>query len=222
MPPQTVYLNNMTDVGGYTVDVSHNDGISAAVDVLTLPFATAGGITSYTQIAVECQTCHRFQEKSATGTVLWRASAEACTACHDASAAPKLQAYQAELKAALKELESAAKRVREALKAATVKEGQSAPSAAQLDDVEHDLNFLRAANGVHNVHYATSLTGRVLERVSALCRQLKIPEPKAKLPRRVDGLGSGEETKPAPFLQKQGRRVPTSPSGRLGIHPPGV
>jgi len=58
MPPQTVYLNNMTDVGGYTVDVSHNDGISAAVDVLTLPFATAGGITSYTQIAVECQTCH--------------------------------------------------------------------------------------------------------------------------------------------------------------------
>jgi hypothetical protein len=59
MPPQTVYVNNMTDVGGYTVDVSHEDGISTAVDVATLPSPVSlDGVTSYTQIAVECQTCH--------------------------------------------------------------------------------------------------------------------------------------------------------------------
>jgi hypothetical protein len=49
----------MTDNGGYTVDVSHDDGISTAVDVVTLPLSvTPDGVTNYTQIAVECQTCH--------------------------------------------------------------------------------------------------------------------------------------------------------------------
>lgn len=58
MPVQTVYVSNMTDVGGYKVDVVHSDGISQAVDVSSLPYSVGmNGLTNYTQVNVECKTC---------------------------------------------------------------------------------------------------------------------------------------------------------------------
>ena len=58
MPVQTVYVSNMTDVGGYKVDVVHNDGISQAIDVSSLPYSMGmDGLTNYTQVNVECKTC---------------------------------------------------------------------------------------------------------------------------------------------------------------------
>ena len=56
---------------------------------------------------VECRTCHRKKEVSATGTVLWRASAEVCLACHDKADAEQLKAYHANLKTLLAEIEAA-------------------------------------------------------------------------------------------------------------------
>jgi hypothetical protein len=58
MPVQTVYVLNMTDVGGYKVDVVHNDGISQDIDVATLPYSVnSNGLTNFSQINVECKTC---------------------------------------------------------------------------------------------------------------------------------------------------------------------
>ncbi|MGO8753060.1 MAG: NapC/NirT family cytochrome c [Thermoguttaceae bacterium] len=139
-------------------------------------------------VRVECKTCHRFQERSSTGTVLWRASAESCATCHDHSAIPLLKAYQAELKAAMKQIEEGARRAREAAKSASLPESQAGEIAGQLESVQHDLDFLHVANGIHNIHYAASLTTALADRVTALCRKLKIPEPKITLPKKVDGL----------------------------------
>ena len=141
-------------------------------------------------VRVECKTCHRFQERSSTGTVLWRASAESCASCHDNSAIPRLKAYQTELTTALGEIGEAVRRVREAAKSAPLPESQAGEIAGQLDSVQHDLDFLRVANGIHNIHYAASLTSALAERVTALCRKLKIAEPKVTLPKKVDGLNS--------------------------------
>jgi hypothetical protein len=47
--------------------------------------------------------------------------------------------------------------------------------------LRHDLTFLRAANDVHNMHYAAKLNQTLLDRASSLCRELKVPEPKATL-----------------------------------------
>ena len=142
-------------------------------------------------VRVECKTCHRFQERSSTGTVLWRASAESCATCHDNSAIPRLKAYQEELKAATKEIEEGTRRAREAAKSASLPESQAGEIAGQLESVQHDLDFLRVANGIHNIHYAASLTSALADRVTALCRKLKIPEPKITLPKKVDGLNGG-------------------------------
>ncbi len=175
----------------------HPDHHRTQVDLLrgvgakTLPTADGG----MTVVGVACRTCHRFEDKESPKGTLWRASAEACVACHDASAAPKLLAYETELKAAIKEMESAAGRLDKALKASSLDQRESEAVASQLEAVKHDLNFLRVGNGIHNIHYATTLTGRLLERVLALCRQLKVAEPKATLPRRVEGLSNGHGTK---------------------------
>ena len=139
---------------------------------------------------VECRTCHRKKEVSVTGTVLWRASDEVCMACHDQADAEQLKAYHENLKTLLKEIEAAAGRVREALPAAKLEADRSAEIAAQLAKLQDDLNFLHVANGVHNIHYATTLTRTLLEKVSALCRELKVEEPKADLPQALQLHGN--------------------------------
>jgi nitrate/TMAO reductase-like tetraheme cytochrome c subunit len=133
-------------------------------------------------VRVECRTCHRFKQEGPTGAVLWKASIEVCTSCHDASSLPRFQAYQERLKAGLEEMESSAKLAREALTTAKLPEAQATSLADRLETIQHDLAFLRSANGIHNVHYATTLTSTALERLTAMCRELKLPEPKVELP----------------------------------------
>ena len=154
------------------------------VGARTIAAQTAGMVA----IRVDCRTCHRMREVSSTGTVLWRSSAQVCTACHEAAAIPRFEAYEAELKAAIKEMASAVGRIREALKSANLKEDRSKAIRGQIDNLQHDLDFLRVANGIHNIHYASTLTSTLLERVSALCRELKIAEPQATLPRQVGNV----------------------------------
>ena len=131
---------------------------------------------------VECRSCHRVKEISPTGTVLWRASAEVCATCHDPSAAKRLESYHQQLRATLSDFEATFPRVRAALKSAGLDQDRSASMAAELDALQADLNFLRAANDIHNIHYAAALTRTLLERLCALCRELKIAEPKSTLP----------------------------------------
>jgi hypothetical protein len=133
-------------------------------------------------VRVECRTCHRFKKEGPTGSVLWKASIEVCTSCHEPSALPRFQAYQERLKAGLAEMEASATRASDALKSAKLGTDQSAGLAKRLETVQHDLAFLRTANGIHNVHYATSLTSAAVERLTAICRELKVPEPKVDLP----------------------------------------
>ena len=107
--------------------------------------------------------------------------------CHDRSTAERLELYRPETKKALDDIDSAVGRAREALNSAQVAPDRKTAIAAQLDAFQHDLGFLRAANPVHNIHYATMLTNTVLDRLSAVCRELKIAAPEVKLPAPVEG-----------------------------------
>jgi predicted CXXCH cytochrome family protein len=139
-------------------------------------------------VRVECRSCHRVKEVSATGTVLWKASVEMCTACHDVSDPERLESYSDALKALLPKIEAGILQARDALGSADLGEERSAAVAKQLDNLQHDLNFLRAANGVHNIHYARTLTRDLVDSLASLCRELKIPEPEITLPEAVDGF----------------------------------
>jgi hypothetical protein len=86
------------------------------------------------------------------------------------------------MKGCLPEVESGIQRIRKALKTAEISDDQTSAIETQLDDFQADLGFLRVGNGIHNVHYASTLTRALVERVSSLCRELKIDQPVITLP----------------------------------------
>jgi len=131
---------------------------------------------------LDCRSCHRMRKISDTGTVLWTASAETCLMCHDEATVNDLEAYHTGLKGCLPEVESGILRIRKALKLAELSDERTSAIAAQLDAFQADLDFLRVGNGVHNVHFASTLTRALVDRVSSLCRELKIDQPEATLP----------------------------------------
>jgi hypothetical protein len=138
-----------------------------------------GGMTA-TRVA--CQSCHRSKQLSATGTVLWKASMETCAGCHDPEAADRLQLYYATLQTSLAELEVSFQQVRDAFTSADLPADRSDAISQQLDELQHDLEFLRLGNGIHNIHYADTLTRALVERISGLCRELEVDEPQITLP----------------------------------------
>ncbi len=142
-----------------------------------------GGMAS---ARITCITCHRFKEVSPTGTVLWKASIETCDACHDESQAEVIRDSQLSLIDSLSEIESAIDRIRTALPDADLDEDKAEEIDELLSQAQDDLNFLRAGNGVHNIHYATTINRTVLERLSSICRQLEIAEPDVTLPEKAE------------------------------------
>jgi nitrate/TMAO reductase-like tetraheme cytochrome c subunit len=130
---------------------------------------------------VGCPTCHRVKEVSATGSVLWKSSAEVCSMCHEASEVERLQAFHAQLRAALPALEDGLARARKALPSAELPPERAEALVKELDAIQHDLAFLRVGNDIHNIHFAGKLQMKLLERINAACREVKAEEPKVEL-----------------------------------------
>jgi hypothetical protein len=135
---------------------------------------------------VACRACHRMKQVSATGTVLWKASTLTCAECHDDATVEQIKSYQQEMKTALSDLHAHVARVRTALESGELDTNKSSAMTARLDDLEDDLEFLSVANGIHNIHYATSLTQAVLEQLTSLCVELEIDRPKVMLPEMTE------------------------------------
>ena len=68
--------------------------------------------------------------------------------------------------------------------------------AKQLDDILHDVTFLRVGNGIHNIHYADHLTRTLVDRLTELCRELKIEVPEIALPEPLQRETGTAESNP--------------------------
>jgi predicted CXXCH cytochrome family protein len=134
---------------------------------------------------ISCPSCHQVKEVSATGTVLWRASTAICTECHDEAAAKRLRAYHEKIRGSLADIEASLKRAREAVPAAKLQKEQAEEVTQQLGTLEHDLQFLRVGNSIHNMHYADVLVHALVEKLSKICKQLNIAEPAINLPQEL-------------------------------------
>jgi hypothetical protein len=139
----------------------------------------AGGMTV---TRVTCRTCHRVKEITPTGAVLWKASAQVCSMCHEASEAERLRSYHEALQAARPELDAIVRQARKALSAAKLSAQRAAALSGELDHIHADLEFLRKGDDVHNIHYADRLTRVLRDQIAGVCRELKLPEPKVVLP----------------------------------------
>lgn len=131
---------------------------------------------------VECRACHRVKQVSPTGTVIWKASADVCTSCHSPAVADELLAYHDQMRDALERLASAAQEVRAAVEVTNLKIERFREIQVRVGKIEHDLAFLKVANGIHNIHYANTLTRVLLEELIKLSKDLEIPEPEVTLP----------------------------------------
>lgn len=144
--------------------------------------------TSMLNTRVECRACHRVKEVSPTGTVVWKASADGCITCHNSAAVEELKDYHQQVTAALLDLEATLERIRTAVDLADLESAQLSAINDTLARLQHDVDFLNSANGIHNIHYASSLTRVVLEDLKVLCRDLEIPEPTATLPDDIENF----------------------------------
>jgi len=151
-------------------------------------------LSTMTAARISCPTCHQQKEVSATGATVWKASLNSCLACHEPEAAQRLESYNAVLRASLDEVEAALGRVRDAFQAADLPAARRASVTTQLENMQHDVSFLRAGNGVHNIHYADTLTRALVDQLSALSRELQIDEPQITLP---DVIKPAADTPPA-------------------------
>ena len=101
--------------------------------------------------------------------------------CHEASEVERLQAYHAQLRSALPALEDGLAAARKALPSAELPPERTEAVAKELDALQHDLAFLRVGNDIHNIHFASKLELQLLDRIKAICRELKIESPKVEL-----------------------------------------
>ena len=77
-------------------------------------------------------------------------------------------------------------RVRLAIADADLEPEPLADLRSKMEKVEHDTSFLKIGNGIHNIHYASSLARVLFEELAELCRELGIPEPTNPLPETVE------------------------------------
>ena len=126
---------------------------------------------------ITCVSCHKSKQGTSKGNVLWAASAETCADGHDLSAVDRLWSAHESLKASLDDLETCIANLREKLKGDDMNSPRSLEIVIQLGDIDKDLKFLRVANGIHNIHYASTLTRGLQQQVSTLCQELGVVPP---------------------------------------------
>jgi hypothetical protein len=131
-----------------------------------------------------CSSCHVEQEEGAAGAVLMSASMATCATCHEAARVSALQQYSTRMHEAVLQLEASLPQLREALQTAVIPAQQRTELTSQLADIQHDLEFLRVGNGIHNVHYASTLTRVAAEKLAAVHEALQLPPPRITLPDR--------------------------------------
>ena len=133
-------------------------------------------------IGIDCRTCHRTHEISPEGAVIFKGSLQVCSICHAASTVEKLESYHKQLQDSLPEIHSGLARAAKALATAKITEDRKADLEKQIAALKRDVNFVKDGNDIHNIHYAGALVHSVLDRVTALCRELDVAGPQVTLP----------------------------------------
>lgn len=131
---------------------------------------------------MSCPSCHQIKEESPTGTVVWKASTETCSQCHDEAAVQRLTAHHELLKSTLTELGDGLAQAGEALEDANLEAERKTELTTSLQELEKDLQFIKVGNSIHNMHYADSMLRNLVDKLQVICRDLNITEPAVNLP----------------------------------------
>ncbi len=137
-------------------------------------------------VRIACPTCHQLKEVSPSGTVLMKASLQACSACHDAASTVQLETYHSQLKDVLGKMPAEVQRVRDAIASAEMSAERKDAIGVQLQGISQDVNLLQGGNDIHNSHYASTLAESVVSQLTQICGELKIDPPAVTFPAKPD------------------------------------
>ena len=177
---------------------------------------TFPGHTSSSMAAARlaCPTCHQVKAVSSTGTILMKASLQTCATCHEGEELKDLEAYHLQVKESLNTLTPEMERIRSALEMATLPAERKTSLKATLDDVQHDIDFLRVGNEIHNSHYAGTLADSLLKQLQTACNELGVSPPDVTFPTKPS-------PKPAPGTEAtpDQPQPPTEPPAAEPVEP---
>jgi nitrate/TMAO reductase-like tetraheme cytochrome c subunit len=162
----------------------HGDPHQRQVDMLRGVGAKTLGEQPNMMLALraECRTCHSVREVMPGGDIIFRGTLQSCAACHEHATVEKFETYHVALRSALPVLIKSAGEVEAAAKKGGVPADKAEKIAAEAANLRHDLELIGRGNDVHNMHFAANLVRQALDRLTALCRELKLEPPKVELP----------------------------------------
>jgi predicted CXXCH cytochrome family protein len=143
--------------------------------------AIAGQSNMMLAIRAECRTCHRADTETEKGKLV-RGSLDMCAVCHDTGTVEQFKTYHVALRSALPLLRDSLGKVEAAAKTAGLPAETADKLAVETANMRHDVELLITGNDVHNMHMAAELVRKTVDRLTVLCRELKIEEPKVSLP----------------------------------------
>jgi nitrate/TMAO reductase-like tetraheme cytochrome c subunit len=138
---------------------------------------------------ITCASCHQTKTVTADGDVLWTASSRTCSYCHDSTVVDRLWEVHATLRESLEVMARRATQLRHELESGRAAGGQREELEQQLSDIEDDVKFLRVGNGIHNIHYAKTLTVELVSKLNELGNRLQLEPIELTLPAHIETEG---------------------------------
>ncbi len=143
---------------------------------------------------ITCASCHQNQTVTENGDVLWTSSSKTCSYCHDEKVIDRLWEIHATLREMLDVMDRRVVELQQALEREPVEASQQAALESRRQNIAADLKFLRIGNGIHNIHYAKSLTGELVRELNELSNRLHLEPIELTLPAQFEPEGSeGDE-----------------------------
>lgn len=123
---------------------------------------------------ITCGSCHQSKQLTADGNVLWAASSKTCSQCHDSTVVDRLWQIHSALREGLDAMDQCLADLRDELERGDWSMLPRGEIEEQLSDIADDLRFLRVGNGIHNIHYAKTLTSGLIAQLNELCNRLQL------------------------------------------------
>ena len=138
---------------------------------------------------ITCTSCHKTKTVTETGDVLWTASSKTCSYCHETTVVDRLWQIHTVLRESLDVMDRRVADLQRELDSEDIAADQRDAIEQKLRDVHDDLQFLHVGNGIHNIHYAKALTGKLVSTLNELSNQLHLEPIELTLPADIELKG---------------------------------
>ncbi|MHA2610205.1 MAG: cytochrome c3 family protein [bacterium JZ-2024 1] len=130
---------------------------------------------------VDCKGCHTIQFGEVT-----RASVDSCIKCHKENVRFIFTGWKQWLTTAQKTLQEQLEQTQASAWKASLTRKRKKDVERTIQEIQHNLAFVRSARGIHNITYAELIFTRAQEQLNAIRKEIQLPELKPIAPHRME------------------------------------